>query len=186
MWPTILSRGFTRKSVKVWDYETIPLKLFLEIGQTRDYSLVGGLEGWESILRKNEENSGGHEYIEHLDKAKQIAAYMNEFLIVQACVSVLSVTEDEAIEEVMREHGYNPKRLEASLRKARNLKSRIASLQKEMEKSGDEKPSNYNRIMAVIRKALAPMQIADDITLSYYNELIKIAKENANSSRVIE
>jgi hypothetical protein len=182
-------------SVKYWQYETIPLKLYLEIASSGDLSKlvlsgnVNAEEAWEEIVRKNQQAVGSNRYDNYFEKSQSYALMVNEYIFVRSALIYLSVKPDKEVAGLLAEKGYkiDPKNyiesLNKAFRKSENLITKAISKQNELHVEQEQRgESSFEEIMANLVVGLG-FHVNDDITLSRYNEYRKIIKKKHGGTR---
>jgi len=79
--------------VLFYGYETISLKLYLEIVNTLDFKrlIVSGeadelacAKQWDLIIQKNYQTNGGHDYLNFVDSMKSYGHFLSEYNLIKA------------------------------------------------------------------------------------------------------
>ncbi len=181
--------------VKLYTYETIPLRLFMEIaedGNLKRLIIKGKLNkeelmlAFEDIIRRNGEVNGSFQYLTFFQLLKSYAKFIAEYTVVKALLIKLAFVIDyKSIQEV-RSRGYAidltntakyAESLTAGLRKVGNLITKATMKRKEIERLNveKEKSESFESILANISFALG-FEVKETITLAGYNEYQRILK----------
>lgn len=171
-----------------YTYETIPLKVYIEIANTKNLSLIGEgnvTEVWEEIVRKNSEANQDTTYENYVYNYKQYNRFYREYLILKAAIVVLIAKVDKDLIEYLGKMGHtidtsSEERYDESLialgKKADNLTSKIKTKANEIVMMDEEKKGQgFEEVMAVLCSSMG-FHVPDDITLARYNEYKKILK----------
>jgi hypothetical protein len=177
------------------DYDTITLRLFVEIARTKEYEKLrisgrGGnpFEAWEQIVSKNEVDSGVNEFRNYLKIFKRHQELISEYQMVKTIIVFLQIKVSYKLIDFLNTKGYRINKekskyddsLAQASRKADNLLTKIKIKENELRTvngSGEKsKAFNIEHMIANLRVQLAPTIIPDDIklvTYNYYNRVIK-------------
>lgn len=205
-----LKTRFAITTAKLHRYETIPLKLYMEIAAEGDLkklvihgfaSLDQCVEQWEQIIKKNSQESGSFEYDSYYQLLQGYWLLVAEHTIVKAHLLKLTTVVDwEAIQEV-RARGYHisvdagyTESLNNALRKVENLVTKARMREQEIARmfAGPVpgKRATFDEVMASLIAGMG-FEISDKITLARFNQFRKIlhernkrAKEQRHGSRV--
>lgn len=175
-----------------------PLEQLIINGSPSREQLV---EAWETIVTLNGKNSGNFQY----DAYKRLyIGYWNiiaKHLVIRASLLKLCFVIDYEIVQDIRSRGYAlsldnseayKETLVAGLTKSENLITRAELRKNEIERDFPKQDNgsslSFDKVMAELSIQIAPTLVTDDITLSRYNEYLKIIRERnknreANSNK---
>lgn len=183
-------------SLSFYEYEDIPLKIYLAIIKTGDFTKLvkegecdSGqyLEAWERIVKKQAKETGSNQYNSLLQLLKGYALIVNDHTLIRACLVLLTIGKpNEEYIAILKSKGYNidvnnyRASLEASFRKCENLVTKAVMKKKELERMFEGKESEgetkgFEEVLANLNFALG-FTVEDTITLARYNEYQKILK----------
>lgn len=103
-------------TVLFFSYETITLKLYLEIVRSLDFKklIVTGAptleecqKQWDSIIQRCAESNGGLDYVGFIDLSQRYGYLLQEYNVVKAWITTLWFKIDDKIIEQLTERGYN-------------------------------------------------------------------------------
>ncbi len=186
---------YNQASCKLYTYDTIPLRLFLQIAEESNLNLLiikGKMdidpltEAYENIIRKNSEVNGGYQYLTYFNHLKSYAKFIAEYMVAKAILLRLAGVIDWPLIMEIRQRGYKidttntltyTQSISAGLRKVSNLITRATMKRKEIEKfiGGDGPSESFASILANISYSVG-YNVDPDITLSGYNEYRRILK----------
>lgn len=206
---------FNRKQSTIsetyYRYETIPLKLYLEIIESREVIkiLISGRLNidkcaglWEEIVRKNNEANGSFEFDIYFNHVQVYGLIWGEYIFLKTSILKLLMSGrqedgniiipiDKELISVLAKKGYRislddsnkyAETLYACLRRVENLVtkmnskgSEIAQMAKDDSKKGNK--ASFDAIMANLIYHWPGAKIDDDLTLSRYNEYMKLIKQ---------
>jgi len=158
---------------------------------------------WDAIIQKNYETNGGYEYMNYVDLMKEYGYLMYEYNFVKCCLLKLItlnqevgivfmpgeqnfVQDDEIIAELL-DHGYKInttganafcQSINSALIRVDGLANRMklkAAEIIEMMDGSEKEPASFDSIMAFLSSQFP--HVPEDITLSRYNEMIKVLKK---------
>ena len=182
---------------RYFSYDNIPLKVFIDISNSADYSLlcISGqadadiaYDKYEAIIRKNGQMNGTLEFESYLTNYTALAKYMADYNAIKAALGVLLYFVDNAYIAFLNKKGYRintdtasgyAKSLVAAGRKADNLQSKIASKIKEMERKGVQNsggPRTFDDVMAELTASIG-FNVPEEVTLARYNGYMKVIKD---------
>jgi hypothetical protein len=184
-------------------YNTITLKLFLDIAQTNDYKkiLVSGdasvdvcEEHWEKIVEQHNYHSGNYD---HLNYLSHVLAYLNLFRkynTVRENLTLLLLVIDMPAIEYLRKEGYSivmnkgqeayEKSIAAAFNKSNNLNSKLKQKMNQINTFNEaliasRRAFNQNEEGTGFEERIATISyhlhfaIDQDITLALYNQYVK-------------
>lgn len=184
--------------------EIAETKEYLKLLVSGEADLKQCEEQWNGIVKKNAETNGGYDYINYLDLMHNYAAFLAEHNVVKALLLKLisinleagivfingneNFVQDEKIVEELRELGYRidvtdsdtfAASINTGLRRAENLLLRMKfttdELKEMIDENGDGDKVSFDSIMAFLYSQFP--HVPEDITLSRYNEMVKILKQ---------
>jgi hypothetical protein len=187
------------------NYDTILLRVYLEIARTGDYSLliVKGkvshlqcLNAWEEIVRRNNECSGsGMEYNLYQDALEKYNYLLSEYLIAKAYLLTMIAEVDDSRIEWLKERGYHidtsckSKYIESintAMRRVENLTTKMQMKVNEIkamtERKGD-KPMLFEDVIAHANTLLGFTACNRDTTLAEYNSYQKLIKKKVELAK---
>lgn len=191
-------------SVTLYEYGNVPLKVYVEIasGSPLEKLIINGspsreqlVEAWETIVTLNGKNSGNFQY----DAYKRLyIGYWNiiaKHLVIRASLLKLCFVIDYETVQDVRSRGYAlsldsseayKDTLVLGLTKSENLITRAELRKNEIERDFPKAENNgsslsFDKVMAELSIQIAPTLVTDDITLSRYNEYLKIIRERNKS-----
>lgn len=203
-------------TVLFYSYETITLKLYLEIVRTLDLKklIVAGVadqaqcqQVWDKIMERCAEVNGGLDYVGYIDLSQRQGYLLKEYNIIKAwLIKLWFVVDDEIIGNLI-DRGYNiittkenPKynhnvslsenykrSLIDALQRSENLVTKIKMTANEIKemfegKQGGRQDIMFDEIMAFL--LVRGIKVEDSITLSRYNELVKILRKTSKPENV--
>jgi len=190
----LLKKDYKSGSKKLLAYSNITLKTYIEISKTSNYNLLGEgtqedlVEAWENIVKENSAQTGSYNYQDYLENLKQVGSLSSDSILIRAhLLRLCFVVSDDSI-QFLKEKGYNilttgayayQESIEAALRKASNLSTKITMKINEMNNIEVGKEVGLEELLAGVSVALG-FAIADDITLARFNEYQKILKKRSN------
>lgn len=182
------------------NYDNILLKTYFDIAETGNFNLlvIKGkpsiellLDCWEEIVRRNDKDVGSNKYERTFKMHKAIAKMYFNYLYIRTLLLKLYLEFDATLIEELKKEGYVINKsnyyesIVAALNKTNHVITKLTSKRNELKeiKSNDAKQTKitFNRMIAELSVRLAPTVIHQDITLSLYNEYIKIAKAKKTS-----
>jgi len=194
----------SKKSEAYWDYNTISLKLFIEIAQGSHYHLLvrqGApdhekcLEAWEAIVKRNSAEAGSQEYSNYFNLVKAYALLIAKQISVKSSLLKLTVTTEWEDIVYLRGCGYNIDTtttlsywasLESGLRKSEDLLNKIKMKQFELEAivkgRQAERSMGFEETIANLITGLG-FSVDDNISLARFNEYRKLIKKKAEAVR---
>lgn len=198
---TLFSPYWWKRLGKNYSYETIPLKLFVEIGSTGNVYLLGGFKikkRWSKIVSDNAKALGNHEYEMFSGLLAKNNKYAVQYLIVQSSLNLLTVKsikkERKFVSELIHDlakYGYKIdtsssenylNSINAAKRKVLNLANRIGinkiQINTILGKASDVKPKTFDTLIAELNSRLG-FVVSDTITLARFNEYNKVLEEKA-------
>lgn len=202
----IRSKIFT---AKFFTYETISLRLFIDITNTGDYrkvvksgygTEVQCLDAWERIIQRNNEANGNNDYHIYLSEARRYGHILAQYLIEKSMLTKLCIVSDqekvkEEVEE-LRERGYRidttknklyHRSIEKALKRCNNLmvKANITrgEMMKKATRPGDDMEQSFEELVAAISFMMG-FTVSDDITLARFNEYKKLIKKKIDHGRI--
>lgn len=198
---TLFSLYWWRKLGKNYSYETIPLKLFVEIGSTGNVHLLGGFnikKRWSKIVSDNAKALGNHEYEMFSGLLAKNNKYAVQYLIIQSSLNLLTVKSIKkerkfvsGLIQDLAKYGYKIdtsssenylNSINAAKRKVLNLANRIGinkiQINTILGKASDVKPKTFDALIAELNSRLG-FVVSDTITLARFNEYNKVLEEKA-------
>jgi hypothetical protein len=180
------SQDVKSQSSKPYSYETIPLKLYLHIANTKDLTPIGNnVELWEQIVKKNSEANNDTTYENYVLTFRQYNRLYKEYLIIKAAIVVLLVNVDKDLIAYLSTMGHRidtstNEKYDQSLvllgKKADNLTSKIKTKVNEIVLMDEgKKEQSFEGVMAMLCASMG-FHVPDDITLARYNEYKKILR----------
>ncbi len=186
-------------SATYFRYDDISLKLYIEIAQTGKFRklLRSGtfdheecLTRWELIVKEHQEMTGNTQYNELFYLQQGYHQLLAQHAIVRALLLTMRLDPDEATFNELNKRGY---RLILTTRPAYLMSYKIAEARcknivtkatmklKELERAQEVtekvKGKSFDAIMVELNMAIAPDHASDDISLSRYNEYVRLIKE---------
>lgn len=182
-----------------YNYDNITLKLYLEIIESKDETLLFYGKGkpdeqvcsdeWERIIQKNQRTNGKMEFDNYFNLSQSHGYLMTEYLYIKACLSKLCVVVDRELVAELDEKGYKislensekyAESLQNNLRKCENLITKLNSKKKEMdriaESRGESERAGFQEIMGNLEIGLG-FTVPDTLTLARFNEYQKRLRE---------
>lgn len=191
-------------SEKLFTYDDIPLKLFIEIatyGDLKKLIIKGAAMPdrlalvFEEIVKKNSDSNGSSQYNNYFQLLKDYSLLVADYTIVKALVMQLSVNIYYPAVKEIRARGYKidltnsttyAASLTAAMRKVDNLITRAAMKKKEIERLQESKEGassdSFEAILANLSTQLG-FAVPQSITLAGFNEYRKILKERNRSKK---
>lgn len=176
------------QNLQVYDsINNLPLRIFIEINNTGNVSLLGGEhpeETWEIILEEYSKKSKNKSFENTFRKLRQIKKLESKYYLVNAELTFLRYSIDENYINDLRQMGYYisrgdnyDKSIENSFQRARSILTRIEMLKREL---GNEKhqPMNFESEIADIAikfKFEPSYDITVAMWLEYKNRSVKIS-----------
>lgn len=195
-----LDRTLSSTTAVFFQYNTIPLKLYLEIGASSEFSrlvISGGadkqacLVQWEKIIQENNQHTGQVQYDEYRSLYVGYYQLITEYLQVKASFTTLLFVIDYPLIKELREMGFKidltdsakyAKSLELGLKRNSNLITQARMKQSEMDKiygaksKEDIKPLTFDDIMGWLQTE-GVSGLDDNLTLARYNAIRAILKK---------
>lgn len=187
-----------RKPVKLYSYDDITLRLYMEIGKTGKYSKlkIKGkptpaqcLKAWEEIVKKNNEgSSAASEASIYTMTMEGLNKHLADYVAVKADLLILVFEIDDDRLKYLESKGYKldqssgskfTESLNAALRRAENLKNKAESRKEElinMSKGKAKKEIGFDEVMAGLI-SMWGQPIDDNITLVRFNEYQRIIQK---------
>jgi len=182
-------------SKEYWAYETISLKLYLEIAGSGN---IGRLHKkgkpdaecekiWEDIVKQNQKANGSYEFDIYFFSTQDYALLLNDYIFIKAALMKLSLEVDRDLVKVLAGKGYRislenseeyAKTLLACLRRSENLITKTVMKHNELaefSKARSGAKTSFEEVMANLSFGLG-FTVPDSITLARYNEYRKILK----------
>lgn len=198
---TIFNLYWWKKLGKNYSYETIPLKLFIEISTSGKTYLLGGFnirKRWSKLVADNARALDNHEYEMFAGLLAKNNKYAVQYLIVQSSLNLLTVKsikkEKKFVISVIQDlakYGYKIDTsssenylasINAVKRKVLNLANRIGinkiQINTIINQASDIKPKTFDSLIAELNSRLG-FVVNDNITLARYNEYNKVLTEKA-------
>jgi|SRR5690242_19183927 len=201
----------------LFGYDDITLKLYIEIAKTGDFlklvkegevSPETCLEAWETLIKRQEKETGTNQYNAFFQLLKGYSILMNDHTTIRATLIIVALTRHYTVWDEVKEHyeylnrkGYkidtsSPEAImdsvTAGLHKCENLVTKAVMKEKELQRMfearGEGRSQGFEEVMAHLNFALG-FTVPDTIKLSAYNEYQKIlkarerAQEEANKKR---
>lgn len=193
----ILNRQANKKNF--WGYDDITLKLYLDIANTGNLSLLAKkrvfipirtlVTLWEGIVKRNAEENNNLTYDYYHTLEENYCLLLVDYVSIKATISKLVIRYDEDDYNFLIEKGYRlPKFstglefaevLERASKKCEDLITKIKMNRLELGKleiEGDAQPKTLQRLLSMVDVDL-PFELREDITLAKYNEYKKRVKE---------
>lgn len=183
--------------VKLYSYSDITLKLFLEITDSKNYSLliIDGSptpdqlwEAWETLVKTNDQATGSLHLSNYIRLVKSYAHLFRKYNTVKACLLKLLCTVDIPTVTYLSTFGYvvvtnrgnevYAKSIDDCLRSSNNLLTKIETKRKLMDSytKDQDTPTTLGKMIAVVNNALKYRAIDSDVLLSEYNEHTRLIK----------
>lgn len=194
--------GKPSEDVKVYRYDDIPLKLFLDIAETNEFEklVIEGeatleylIECWEAIIQRNSEENSSFQYQSYFSLYQGYSLLVAQEFNCKVMFMILSLKKDPVIIEELRKKGYKiddtdddsySDSLAKAVSKSGALVTKIKSKKNELEKFSavhhGAKRDGYEDLIADLEFALG-WTVGDNITLAKYNRLKKRAKQKADA-----
>lgn len=195
-------------SESYFTYETIELKLYMEIASTGEYERlqVSGekdpgqcIERWEQIVMANSKVSGNGEYRAFVDLQKSFEQLRAQHIIVSALLIKFIYGGKDHKKEVydeLRKRGYRlninkdrnalDESVSTAIKQCQHLLTKAKSKKNEIDRGYNKKknerqqdPKSFISVITELRYAVAPTIIPDNIKLAEYNEYFRILKQQA-------
>ena len=159
-------------------------------------------EQWENIVRKNYETNGGYDYLNYVDIMSEYGFLIAEYISVKTKLLKLitlnleigivfmggneTFVQDEQIIAELKDEGYRidtssadkyAETISIGLRRVDNLLNRMKMKSDELDEmvSDQDQEVSFDSIMAFLYSQFP--HVPEDVTLSRYNELVKIVKQ---------
>lgn len=202
----ILSQKFQKHSKYYLNCSELPLKIFCEVANTSDYSLLIKRKGyrdeskevelWSNIILEYSQLEGDGTANDRLEKITTLNELKNAYTVIKAMIRYLWMQtpwdSDEALQiyNDMDKMGYSidlssldnyVKSLKAADNKSNQLVTLIRMKANELEDKEESKDNiSFDDIMALLQ---AHFTVSDDITVSRYISMKKsiIQRQKANS-----
>jgi hypothetical protein len=182
-------------------YDTIPLKLYFEIIDGGQFTLVNTrgrgtveqcLDAWEGIIKRNAEATGSGTYMIWFKTMRSYWALYAKHAIVNASLLLLKIKVDRRTIADLKKYGYhidtsNSNTYADSLirvsNQAKNLTTQLRMKENELRKMNEQKAvdeakdgNSFDSVMAWLCLGTG-LNLSDTITLGRYNEYVKAVKE---------
>lgn len=177
----------------------------MEISDTKEFVKLADIEAsidectraWESIVKRNNDVSGGVSFKTQLSNYKTLSQLLADYTAIKATLSILEFKVDNDYIAWLRKKGYKIvtnvgatveertanyiESITAALRRSENIITKIKMRQNELEADAksivsDESIAGFEEIMANLSMSLG-FEVNDNVTLARYNELIKLLKK---------
>lgn len=201
------SQNLSHTSEGLYDYDTIPLKVYIQIASTGklELLLIKGenktlevyTEQWESIVKRNSDTTGTFDYDEYFQLLKSYALLMVDYTLSKALLISLSFNIDYEKLQKVRSLGYRidtsntltyTTSLTNALRKCENLNTKLVAKRKEIDllfKDAVKNKTGFEEIIANLNYQLG-FNVNEDITLARFNEYKKILNRKRKQNERIE
>ncbi len=204
-------RGSGNISSTYYGYDDIPLKLFLEINISKEYDRIcrsgkpdNCVERWEFIMQRNAEAVGNFEYEIYLQNSQIHGSLVHDYLYIKAALLRLYCKVDFKLIDELKKKGYKIDLSEGTeldvmnakyalsilkaLKRCDHLITKITVKKNEMQKSlGDKQEAaqsqGYDSAMALLSFHWPGSSLPEDITLSRYNECLRLIKTKNTKSK---
>lgn len=175
-----------------WEYETISLKLYIEVSTTGNYRKLikrgwattkSCAEQFEKILSLNSVHSGSFEYINRIYDLQGYNQTLNEYNFVKAALTKLLFKVDKELIQELAVLGYTialdggqseyVKSINQAFFASENLVTQLHLRANDMQDEEEQEPVTMNQVLANMSYQLG-FKIDDGITLDEYNAYKKI------------
>ena len=194
---------------KFFNYNDIPLKVFLKVIETGNFKLVlkSGyatdslcLEQWEKIVLENNKARGRNDYGQFLKTFQAYNRLLAEFNAAKSTLLILCYVLDYEKIKYVRSKGYKidltnsttyANSLAAAIRKSDSLMTKLTMKKNELVALGQEgkdakgKAPSFDSIMAALSVELG-QTFTDDLTLARYNELTKLIEQKQRALKAAQ
>lgn len=188
---------------ELYNYDTIPLKVFIAIANSGDYNKLvkrgsydsdSCFDQWEKLLLIHNQRNNSLSFSNYITLYKSQVYLTQKFNYIKACLLRLSIKPCKKVIELLKDEGYKIKTtsiveykasLDAAAKKSDNILTKIESKNKELirvTKSSDSKPTDFYDLLANLSFQLK-FQVDKNITLAEYNSLIKTINKNGSRSK---
>lgn len=196
-------RSFENLFRKKYAYETIPLRVFMQVSEKQNVKLLIQrgyftkeelVATWEEIIRKNAEANGSMVYMKLVANMQTRLKLTITYILLKAACLVLSVGGKPALNEQvvndLRERGYvidlssteaYTKSLEKISKAADALSTRIMMKNKEIQElmfAGDN--VSFDKCIASL-SLTSGFEVSENIRLAQYNERVKMLKRKTKT-----
>lgn len=188
---------------RLYDYDDIPLTLYIEIAQTDNLDLLT-IKGkfkeqemrdrWEAIVRRNSESSGVN-VSEYEDNLKSYALLLADYQRVKLCLLESSMIVDDETIAFLKSKGYTLDKSSASkyfasiqggLQKSKNILTKLTTkfnaIQQANEDQGKAAKTSIEEVLANISVSIG-FSVDASVTLARFNEYKKIVKKKIEASK---
>lgn len=177
------------------------LSTFIKIADTGDRTLlvVKGKANamqlayaWEEIVKKNYKANNTFGFDDYLDMLKTYGSLLADYNKVKAALCLLTTMVDSDLIKFLKSKGYNidvknhesfARSLSAAWESSENLGTRLQikynEISREYKEDVEKRKSTIDEMLAVLSYELG-FSVADNITLSKYNEYKRVLKEVSN------
>ncbi len=183
-------------------YDTIKLKLYIEIAKTGNIKLLSLVPNpdskdcakiWEAIIKKSSQATKSYGFDNYLNSISSLGLVRNEWHMVRLyLIKLYFIVDKEAIEfldsvgisiNTSGAHAYSLS-LENAMKNSTNYITRISMLDKEIKKLEEGKEDNYGfeEIIANTSYNIG-FALDKDITLAEYNEYQRIISKKHERSK---
>lgn len=196
----MFSKLFKRKSATFYTYEDVPLKLYFEVANTGNLSLLvikgkarhdDCMAAMEAIMIENERKTGNAIISRYMAMSKIYLSLIAEYTFMRASIIICVLrgwlyidwqhlsTVNKKYSISMASPGAYTQSLRSALSSCNNLLTKAEMQRKEIERmrsSGEGKQKSFYEIIASLNSALG-FTVPETITLSQYNEYGRVLKE---------
>lgn len=191
------NRSSKKDSKNYFTYGDIPLRLYYQILESKDFSLLCRKgkpsrleERWEEIVKAVEKFNNSLWYFNHLDDLRDLRYIMSKYLIIKASLNLLLYKPNKTVvKELAEEHDVKIDMTNSAtyalslfnaLQNVENFITKLNMKKNEMnlgEEDGEKKSKvTFDSVMANLSMNLG-FVIPEDITLARFNEYNKSLQE---------
>lgn len=206
---TYISRRASKLSTRIisahyFNYDTIPLRVYVDIVNTGNYRLVSKskiadvdkcFEVWEQITIAQSEALGGNKHRITLDALKAYNRYCAEYIIINSLLTKCLYKYDENTLKELAGYGFvidkkdYRKSLEICFGRVKQYLTRMQSKELELKELMKENESRgtlkFGELIANASYGMG-FNIREDILLSEFNQYMKILQEKNKDGRTKE
>ena len=163
--------------------DTLPIKVFYEILETENIKLLGEADSeqlaivWLEILDKYWQKVDPVKYKQNISKSVNLLKLKNQLTTMVAALTLCEYGQQEGM-DVLKVFGY--KDIDSALNGVQVVKTKLLLASAQATNEIKKVEFNFYRDLAMMEQVLERSLNHDNITVSYWIELNKLAKQISN------
>ena len=190
---TIRSKVYT---AKLYEYETLRLKTYLDIVNTGDYNklIIRGYatieqcyDQWEKIVEQHTEANGNNGYEIYREQSRKYAMMVSRYLTEKSLLTSLLMKVDMDKVEQLRQRGYRIKgktielyltTISRAIKQCNNIMVKATVIRNDMIKNAtkQDRRESFHEVLATLNFMLG-FTVPETVTLAEFNEYRKLIQK---------